>query len=211
MLVNSSQAIVAKYLYDAFGNILSKSGLLADANLYRFSSKEAHPNSGLVYYLYRYYDPNLQRWPNRDPLGEYGFEATRHTATRNVASVRLSVGAEPITGPNLYGFIGNNPIDGNDPDGLKPFGQAACDAAQRALAAAFRTLANAGPGAVAAAMPMLNQLIGLMNFLCNSPPPPPPVCPVTNPNPTGNPPVLPPIIWIPTTEECIEGLCVLGL
>ena len=26
----------------------------------------------LKYYLYRYYDPNLQRWPNRDPLGESG-------------------------------------------------------------------------------------------------------------------------------------------
>jgi RHS repeat-associated protein len=72
MLINSSQAIVAKYLYDAFGNVMSKSGLLADANLYRFSSKEAHLNSGLVYYLYRYYDPNLQRWPNRDPIAEKG-------------------------------------------------------------------------------------------------------------------------------------------
>jgi hypothetical protein len=38
----------------------TKSGLFADANLYRFSSKEAHLNSGLVYYLCRYYDPNLQ-------------------------------------------------------------------------------------------------------------------------------------------------------
>ncbi len=70
MLINDAQAIMAKYLYDAFGNIISKSGLLADANLYRFSSKEAHPNSGLVYYLYRYYDPNLQRWLNRDLIGE---------------------------------------------------------------------------------------------------------------------------------------------
>ena len=73
MLINSSQSVVAKYLYDAFGNVLSASGLLANANLYRFSSKEAHLNSGLVYYLYRYYDPNLQRWPNKDPRQELGF------------------------------------------------------------------------------------------------------------------------------------------
>ena len=59
MLVNSYQAAVAKYLYDAFGNTLSLSGPIAYANLYRFSSKETHQNSGLVYYLYRYYDPNL--------------------------------------------------------------------------------------------------------------------------------------------------------
>jgi RHS repeat-associated protein len=75
MLINSSQYIVAKYLYDAFGNVLSAAGSLAQQNLYRFSSKEAHLNSGLVYYLYRFYDPNLQRWPNRDPLDEPGFES----------------------------------------------------------------------------------------------------------------------------------------
>ncbi len=89
MLINDSQDIVAKYLYDAFGNTISKSGLLADANLYRFSSKEAHPNSGLVYFLYRYYDPHLQRWPNRDPLDESG-------------------------GINLYQFVYNRPTDLSD-------------------------------------------------------------------------------------------------
>jgi RHS repeat-associated protein len=94
MLINSSNAIVAKYLYDAFGNILSKSGLLADANLYRFSSKEFHPNSGLVYYLYRYYDASLQRWPNRDPIEEDG-------------------------GINLYEFVANSPISEWDFLGLQ--------------------------------------------------------------------------------------------
>ena len=105
MLIDSFQGIVAKYLYDAFGNIISKSGLLADANLYRFSSKEAHPNSGLVYYLYRYYDPNLQRWPNRDPLTESGFETVRR------GPVAKSVIVEVIQGPDLYEFVRNNPIN----------------------------------------------------------------------------------------------------
>ena len=85
--------VLAKYLYDAFGNTLAKSGALADANLYRFSSKEWHQNSGLVYYLYRYYDPNLQRWVNRDPLMELG-------------------------GANLYTFCGNAPTDAVDAEGL---------------------------------------------------------------------------------------------
>ena len=51
------------------------------------------PNSGLYYYGYRWYDPNLQRWLNRDPLGEGG-------------------------GINLYGFVRNDPVDFIDRDGL---------------------------------------------------------------------------------------------
>jgi len=46
-LVDGSQAVVASYRYDPYGNLISKSGTLADANLYRFSSKEFHVNSGL--------------------------------------------------------------------------------------------------------------------------------------------------------------------
>jgi RHS repeat-associated protein len=63
-----------KYEYDAYGNLLAMSGPMAAANLYRFSSKEWNANSGLYCYLYRFYDPNLQRWVNRDPLGEGGFD-----------------------------------------------------------------------------------------------------------------------------------------
>jgi RHS repeat-associated protein len=92
-LVNAQQLVVARYTYDPFGNVLSKAGPLADANLYRFSSKESHQPSGLVYYLYRFYDPNLQRWVSRDPIGVEG-------------------------GINLYGFVGNNPVTHLEPFGL---------------------------------------------------------------------------------------------
>jgi RHS repeat-associated protein len=93
MLINSSQAVVAKYLYDAFGNVLSASGLLASANHYQFSSMEYYANAGLVSYGRRFYDPNLQRWLNKDPIAEAG-------------------------GINLYRFVGNNPINEVDPYGL---------------------------------------------------------------------------------------------
>ncbi len=92
-LVNSSQTLAASYRYDPFGNTMSSSGTLASANVYRFSSKEIHANSGMYYYLYRFYDPNLQRWINRDPVEEEG-------------------------GNNLYGFVGNDPISSADPVGL---------------------------------------------------------------------------------------------
>jgi RHS repeat-associated protein len=92
-MVNSNQAVVAKYLYDGFGNQLAKSGQLADANTYRASSQEYFSTSGLVGYSRRFYDSNLQRWLNRDPIGEAG-------------------------GINLYQFVGNSPINNVDPFGL---------------------------------------------------------------------------------------------
>jgi RHS repeat-associated protein len=93
-LINSNQIVVARYEYDPFGTALSISGPLADANLYRFSSKELHANSGFIYYLYRVYNPNLQRWVNRDPIGLGG-------------------------GINLFAFIGNSPIHSVDLWGKK--------------------------------------------------------------------------------------------
>src|SRR6266511_1134779 len=73
-MVNSSQSMVATYRYDPFGNYISQSGSLASANGYRFSSKEIHANSGMYYYGFSFYDPTLQRWINRDPICESGFE-----------------------------------------------------------------------------------------------------------------------------------------
>jgi RHS repeat-associated protein len=92
-MADASGNVVARYLYDPFGNLLGKWGALADANRYRFSSKEVHPNSGLYYYGYRFYEPNLQRWMNRDPIGEAG-------------------------GINLYRAVLNAPGNVFDSDGL---------------------------------------------------------------------------------------------
>jgi RHS repeat-associated protein len=90
-IMDASQAVAATYRYDPFGKLLYSSGSLASANLYRFSSKEFHSASSLYYY------PNLQRWINRDPLGEAG-------------------------GLNLYAFVRNNSIYNVDLLGLKPRG-----------------------------------------------------------------------------------------
>jgi RHS repeat-associated protein len=96
-LVNSSQSLAASYRYDPYGNTISSSGSLAGANVYRFSSKLYDANSGLYYYGYRWYAPNLQRWLNRDPIAEHG-------------------------GLNLYGFVRNNPANLIDSDGRAPMG-----------------------------------------------------------------------------------------
>ena len=115
-MLNSSQAMVASYRYDPFGNTISSSGTLASANVYRFSSKEVHVNSGMYYYLYRFYDPNFQRWINRDPIGESGFEASRNSMSSEVA--RFLKPSEVSEGLNLYGFVQNAPVNRVDPVGL---------------------------------------------------------------------------------------------
>jgi RHS repeat-associated protein len=95
-LMDGNQTITARYLYDPFVRLTGQWGPMADVNRYRFSSKETHPNSGLVYYGYRFYEPNLQRWMNRDPIQEGG-------------------------GINLYQAIVNNPLAFVDSDGLKVY------------------------------------------------------------------------------------------
>jgi RHS repeat-associated protein len=72
LLATDKATVVARYLYDPFGNLLAKAGPLADANLYRFASKKLHANSGLYYYGFRFYEPGLQRWASRDPVEEEG-------------------------------------------------------------------------------------------------------------------------------------------
>ncbi len=88
--------LTAQYEYGPFGELLRATGPMAKANPFRFSTKYQDDESDLLYYGYRYYNPNTGRWPNRDPLEEQG-------------------------GRNLYGFIHNNPLTVVDADGLAEF------------------------------------------------------------------------------------------
>ncbi len=118
-MINSSQAMVASYRYDPYGNTISKSGALADTNVYRFSSKEIHVNSGMYYYGYRFYDPNLQRWVNRDPLDELGFELLTGGSSPSRKNGNSDFENEMgDTAPNLYCFVENKPTIEIDPFGL---------------------------------------------------------------------------------------------
>jgi RHS repeat-associated protein len=114
-LVDSNQGLAASYRYDPFGNTISSSGPLAAANVYRFSSKECLTNSGMYYFLYRFYDPNVQRWLSEDPIAEPGFETCRHHASRSPRVLPSSAWAD---GQNLYALVKNRPVDLVDPVGL---------------------------------------------------------------------------------------------
>lgn len=69
---NASASLVAKYEYDAYGNVAASSGSYATANTYRFSTKPWDDETGFGYWGYRYYEARMGRWLNRDPIGELG-------------------------------------------------------------------------------------------------------------------------------------------
>ena len=60
----------ALYEYGPYGNILRMEGNAAEDNPFRFSSEYADDELGLVYYNYRYYNPQNGRWISRDPIIE---------------------------------------------------------------------------------------------------------------------------------------------
>jgi RHS repeat-associated protein len=106
----ATSTITHRMEYDPFGQELSLDTLLAgegaaEAPRFRFSTKYTDGETGLVYYGFRFYSPELGRWVNRDPIEEMG-------------------------GINLYGFTSNQPIDEIDVLGLSE--SAALQALQRA-------------------------------------------------------------------------------
>jgi len=111
-LANSAGALQASYRYDPYGRYLAGGGTLASANVMRFSSKPwagfaGSATSGLYYYGYRFYDPYLQRWLNRDPINEPGFNLLIQSQTP------FNLDEEK----NLYAFVHNDPLNKIDPDG----------------------------------------------------------------------------------------------
>lgn len=90
VMTRSGTSTFGAHAYAAYGTIRSQSGTRASRFL--FSSKELDESVGLYYYGFRFYDPNVQRWMSRDPIGEAG-------------------------GLNLYGFVMNNPVSYIDTDG----------------------------------------------------------------------------------------------
>ena len=93
-VLDGSQNTAASYAYDPFGIPLGTGGILNQP--FSFSSKPYDSLTGLSDFGFRFYAPALGRWLNRDPIGENG-------------------------GVNLYSFVGDNPVQANDPLGLQAF------------------------------------------------------------------------------------------
>ncbi|MBR6733599.1 MAG: hypothetical protein IKL96_04280 [Kiritimatiellae bacterium] len=92
--VDSQNNIVARWQYDAWGNVVEESvSVPALATLrYRFQGREWSAATGLVNFRMRWYDSETGRWLSKDPIGLSG-------------------------GLNLYAFCMDSPIGIIDPMG----------------------------------------------------------------------------------------------
>jgi len=97
---SATNAIVAKYEYDPYGNVVAQAGDYAERNPFRFSTKYWDADIGMLYYEQRWYLPKLGRWASKDPIEEEG-------------------------GLNLYRFVANAPTTLIDAFGLQAAGRGA--------------------------------------------------------------------------------------
>lgn len=77
-----SGKVIQTYRYSAFGPYPQEETFHCP---WRFSSKRSDPETGLIYFGRRYYNPELGRWITKDPQG-------------------------PRDGPNLYAYVHNRPL-----------------------------------------------------------------------------------------------------
>ncbi|UDQ98797.1 RHS repeat-associated core domain-containing protein [Lentisphaerota bacterium WC36G] len=88
-------------MYDGNGNIVkyvdeTSNEVESIEQPFKFSSEYHDTETGLIYYNYRYYDPENGKWKTHDPIAEQG-------------------------GLNLYGFVNNKPVNNIDLLGLSGF------------------------------------------------------------------------------------------
>ena len=99
---------VATYEYDAWGNIVSSSGRLAEINPLRYRGYYYDNETGFYYLQSRYYDPANRRFISADSYQSTG---------------------QGFVGTNMFAYCNNNTPIYSDPTGhaLKPLTTAICD------------------------------------------------------------------------------------
>ena len=100
-IVNTNGTVVARYLYDAFGNCTIASGTtntaVANANPIRYRGYYYDDDTGLYYCNARYYSPKWRRFISPDDTAYLDPEA--------------------VNGLNLYCYCNNDPVNLVDPSG----------------------------------------------------------------------------------------------
>ena len=102
-----------------------------------------------------FYDPGTQRWLNRDPLGEIGFESLRKHKGFHNGRFFIRVGLS-VNGADPYLYLKDNPMNYIDPLGLLEIMpdtdmdscMANCDAAYKCAPGLGQALADHGLGSI---------------------------------------------------------------
>ena len=94
-VISADGTILAAYTYDAWGNVLTAEGILAQQNPIRYRGYYFDTETSLYYLQSRYYDPTVGRFINVD--NQLAFN--------------------DMTGLNLFAYCGNNPISRTDANG----------------------------------------------------------------------------------------------
>jgi len=122
-VTDDTEAPVAAYTYSPFGKVLAKTGPFNAR--YQFSTKEYDPPAQLNYYGYRYYSPELGRWPSRDPIENMMFFTRQHAQHSSSEAVILMLALRERGYPqaSCYSFVHNDAIRRIDLLGLvcQPF------------------------------------------------------------------------------------------
>ena len=96
-IVDASENAVAKYTYDAWGNVTPDTSLwLSNKNPLRYRGYYYDRESGFYYLQSRYYDPAVKRFLNADSYASTG---------------------QGFLGYNMFAYCGNNPICFSDQTG----------------------------------------------------------------------------------------------
>jgi len=95
-MTDSVGNIVNKYAYDAFGKVINQTEIISNPFKYVGKFGVMDDGNGLLHMRARYYEPEVGRFMSKDPLGLMG-------------------------GINIYAYVGNNPVNYNDPFGLKNY------------------------------------------------------------------------------------------
>ena len=97
-LLLGSNTTVAEYSYDAWGNILTATGSLANVNPLRYRGYYYDTETGFYYLQSRYYDPIVKRFLNADAYASTG---------------------DGYLGYNMFAYCGNSPVKSADEHGNK--------------------------------------------------------------------------------------------
>ena len=139
--VDSQNNVVARWRYDAWGNVVDESvSVSALARLrYRFQCREWSAATGLDNFRLRWYDAETGRWLSKDPIGLLG-------------------------GANFFGFCENDPLNRIDPFGRDGKDSASILDRVKGWWEGFKTAAGpTGTGEAAgavAAVPNLTTVLG---------------------------------------------------